>query len=367
MSSANKQADNVTMSEGGSYSLATKGAKDVIDIATPRVLQAVEGISPLDDRVTIADMGCADAGTSLDMIRSAIVHVQELNPQAQTTVVYADQPANDFNALIGIVHGRTAAFDSWLGKIDNAYALASGASFYLQAVPDQTLDLVFSATAMHWLSSKPCNIDDHVHMVGASGDALEQFSAQAKKDWENILMCRARELKLGGKMVLINFCRDEQGRYLGGTSGVNMFDNFNNNWLAFLQQERISADEYKAMTLPQYYHTVGQFSAPLLDHSNPCYQAGLRLDDIETRVVPCPFRVQYEKDGDVQSFADGLIPTVRSWNQSIFKAGLSNDRSEAERTQLIEDYYATYHQQVMDDPVGHGMDYVHAYMTISRQ
>jgi len=67
------QADNITMSGGGLYSLATIGAKDVIDAATPMVLAAIEDM-PLEQagEFTISDMGCADGGTSLEMIRQAI-------------------------------------------------------------------------------------------------------------------------------------------------------------------------------------------------------------------------------------------------------------------------------------------------------
>ena len=75
------QADNVTMSEGGLYSLATKGAKDVIDIATPRVLAAVSSLDIQDNRFTMADMGCADAGTSIDMVRKALQAVRTRAPQ----------------------------------------------------------------------------------------------------------------------------------------------------------------------------------------------------------------------------------------------------------------------------------------------
>ncbi len=362
-----KQAENVTMSGGGAYSLATRGAKDVIDIATPRVLEAVNqlGLSPTSERFTMADMGCADGGTSLEMVRSVLGRVRERSPAVQSTVVYADQPGNDYNALVDILHGRTQ-FHSWFGEIGQAWPVFSGSSFYLQCVPDGTLDLAFSATAMHWLSTLPCRITGHVHMVGAAGPEAEAFSEQGRRDWETILMQRARELRPGGRMVLVNFCRDESGRYLGNTGGVNMFDTFNRIWQSFLADGRISEDEYHRMTLPQYYRTMEEFSHPLVDPDSACHRAGLRLDSIETRIVPCPFAEQFRQDGEVGAFADGLIPTVRTWNQSIFAAGLEPARPAEERSELIEDFYGEYHRLVLDDPRGHGMDYVHAYMTISR-
>ena len=359
------QADNVTMSTGGLYSLATKGAKDVIDIATPRVIQAIESINVSPHGFSISDTGCADAGTSLDMIRTVVEKISSTNPDTPITVVYADQPANDFNALINIVHGRSE-FKSWLDNAKNAYPLVSGSSFYLQAVPDETLDFIFSATAMHWLSSKPCNISNHVHMVGANADELESFSAQARKDWQTILLCRAKELKPGGKMVLVNFCRNEHGQHLGNTGGVNMFNTFNEIWQSFLNNGRITVQEFENMTLPQYYHTKEEFAAPLVDPQNPCHLAGLRLESIETGVVPCPFAQAFKVDNDVEKFATGLIPTVRSWNQSIFAGGLDSGRSTEERNQLIEEYYGEYYNKVIENPDGHGMDYVHAYMTISK-
>ncbi len=363
----NKQADNITMSGCGLYSLATRGAKDVIDMAIPRVIAAVESMN-LDQpqkNFVLSDTGCADGGTSLELMRSVIARVQQLAPGIHTTIIYVDQPANDFNALVNIVHGNTQ-FKTWLDEFENVYPLVSATSFYLQCVPATCLDLGFSATAMHWLSRKPGNISDHVHMVGASGEEYKSFARQARQDWQTLLQCRARELKPGGKMVLVNFCRDQAGRYLGNTGGVNMFDTFNHIWQEFLHSGRISEPEYQNMTLPQYYRTAAEFAEPLTDPNNSCHQAGLRLDSMETGVVPCPFAQQFKMDGDAVKFADGLIPTIRSWNQSIFAAGLDQRRPPAERAQIMEDYYRAYYRRVLDNPTGHGMDYVHAYMTISR-
>ncbi len=363
------QADNITMSGGGLYSLATIGAKDVIDRAIPRVLDALGGIKALrsadgQSHWTFSDMGCADGGTSLDLWRAVVQDLRQ-EDDSDIQIVYADQANNDFNALVKILHGHTQ-FESYLPDSQNVHVLESGSSFYTPIMAAASLHLGFSATAMHWLSQKPCDISDHVHMVGASGKELTTFAEQAARDWQTILLHRAREMVSGGKLVLVNFCKDQQGQYLGNTGGINMFDQFNANWQALLQDGVVSQHEYQSMTLPQYYNTVDEFSAPLLDKTSAVYAAGLRLVDIETAVVPCPFAEDYKQHQDAEKFAKAYIPTIRSWNESTFLGGLSNDRSIEERSEIIEGYYNTYEQQVAEQPDSHGMGYVHAYMTIEK-
>jgi hypothetical protein len=92
----------------------------------------------------------------------------------------------------------------------------------------------------------------------------------------------------------------------------------------------------------------------------------LRLDHIETRIVKCPYAESYLEHGDAQRFAEAYIPTIRSWNESIFLNALSTDRSLEERKRIIEDYYGTYRDMVRANPEGHAMDYVHAYTVISK-
>jgi hypothetical protein len=220
---------------------------------------------------------------------------------------------------------------------------------------------------MHWLSRKPGNISSHVHMVGASGDELALFAEQGRRDWQTILLHRAAELAPGGRLVLVNFGRDEAGRYLGNTGGVNMFDTFNQIWQQLLADNVIRRDEYIAMTLPQYYNTVEEFSAPLTDPASPVYRAGLRLEHIETRVVRCPFAAEFEQHGDAAEFAREYIPTLRSWTESTFSGALAQERPAAERQTIIDRFYDTYETRVRDQPAGHGMDYVHAYMIIVKQ
>ena len=360
------QADDIAMKGGGYYSLATTGAKHVIDAATPLVLEAVSAMDLAGAAVfTMSDMGCADGGTSIDMVAEVLRKVRQAHPNISLAMVYSDQPRNDYNALFQIVHGLTE-IESQLPSIEGLHVMASATSFYRQILPSSTLNLGFSATAMHWLSAKPGEISTHVQAVGAEGEELARFAEQGRRGWETILLNRAAELVSGGRLVLANFCRDEAGRYLGETGGVSMFDTFRDIWLSFVEEGAITRDEFIAMTLPQYYRDVGEFAAPLEDESNPVHKAGLRLERIETRVTRCPFAADFEQHGDAAAFAKAYIPTLRSWTESTFFGALDRARPQAERQAIIDRFYDSYETRVREAPAGHGMDYVHAFMTIAK-
>ncbi|MEC8851468.1 MAG: SAM-dependent methyltransferase, partial [Pseudomonadota bacterium] len=340
----NSDASGLAMTTGGDYSLSTRGAKDVIDRATPRFRAALAAAAgqATGDHLVIADFGCADGGTGLEAMRQLASHAKTLRPNGSVTIVYEDQPLNDFNTLTRMVQGQ-AGPPPLHDPARGIYVLASGTSFYQPVLPPGSLHLGISATAMHWLSAKPTDIADHIHAVGAEGAALAAFSAQAARDWETILLARAAELAPGGRLVFCNFCRDEDGRYLGHTGGVSMFATFREIWRQFQDQGRISAAEFSAMTFPQYYRTVEEFAAPLRDATGPVTAAGLRLETIETGVTPCPYAAAFARDGgDAASFARAYVPTLRSWSESTFFNGLSARRPEVERRQVIEDFYQAY-------------------------
>lgn len=350
--------EHIAMKGGGYYSLATLGAKHVIDGATPLVLDAIARMPDSGAAFTMSDMGTADGGTSLDLVGTVIQAVKRRWPAREIAIVHTDQPRNDFNALVANLHR--------LPVQERVFLLQSATSFYRQILPSASLDLGFSATAMHWLSSKPCDISSHVQAVGASGEELAAFARQGNADWRTILTHRAAELKSGGRLVLVNFCRDEQGRYLGHTGGVNMFGMFNQLWRELLAEGVIGEGEYRTMTLPQYYKTIGEFTGPLLDPADPLHKAGLRLEHAETRIVPCPYAGEFRRHGDAAAFAKAYIPTMRSWTESTFFGALDAARPLAERQAIIDRFYATYEERVRKDPAEHGMGYVHAYLTIAK-
>ena len=358
---------DIAMKGGGYYSLATTGAKDVINGATPMVLEALAAMDLADDgrAFTMADMGCADGGTSIDLVGTMLKEVRRRAPTRPIQMVYTDLPRNDFGELFRVIHGHTD-IRSYLEEIPDLYVYASATSFHKAIFPPETLHLGFSATASHYISEKPCAIADHVHMVGARGPVRAAYEEQGRKDWEVMLRNRARELVPGGRLALFNFGIDEQGRYLGNTGGVNMFDSFNEIWAGLAEDGTITRDQYKNTNFPQCYRTVEQFTAPLTDPANPVHQTGLRLDHVETRVVACPFARDFAGHGDPERFARDYIPTLRSWSESIFMSGLSENRPLDERRRIVDRFYDSYQERVRRAPQGHAMDYVHIYLICSK-
>jgi hypothetical protein len=358
----------MAMKGAGYYSKATTGAKHVIDGATDLILDAVGRMSLADDGSAFraVDMGAADGGTSVDMWRRVLKEVRRRVPSRPIEMVYTDLPRNDFSQVFRMIHGQTD-IASYYPEIDDLYVFASGTSFHQAIFPARSLHLGFSATASHYISRNPCNIANHVHMVGATGREREAYVEQGRVDWERMLLARTRELVQGGRLCLFNFGIDEAGRYLGNTGDVSMFDTFSQLWAGLVDEGIITAEEFANTNFPQSYRTVEQFVAPLTDTMNPVHRAGLRLEHVETRVVRCPYASDFERHGYARDFARAYIPTLRSWSEPTFLSGLSSQRPPEERAGIIDEFYRRYEDLVAAAPTGHGMDYVYIYLICAKQ
>lgn len=366
---ADKTSNFMAMKGAGYYSKATLGAKHVMDNAAALVLDSVERMAPPDDKSVfrVTDMGAADGGTSLAMWVRVLARVRETVPSRPIEIVYTDLPRNDFSQTFQNAHGLTGE-ETYLSSVPNVHVLASATSFHDAILPPETLDLGFSATASHYVTAAPCQIADHVHMVGANPEERAAFEARGAEDWQSMLLRRTEEMKPGARLCLFNFGIDEQGRYLGNTGGVNMFDTFALLWKGLREEGVITQEEFLNTNFPQCYRTEAQFTAPLLDENSPVYAAGLRMEHVESRVVRCPFEKDFTENGsDPRKFAQDYIPTLRSWSEPTFVNGLNADRSDEDKARIIDMFYGRYEDLVASDPTGHAMDYVHIYLICRKE
>ena len=215
---------NIAMLGDGFYSRVSLGPKAVIDNCRSLVFEALNQIDTNETKrpLTIADYGSADGGTSLDLIGSVVRRAREWHSERSLSVVYTDLPGADFGTLFRHVNNEIDGKPGYLHNLDDVHVFCSGLSFYKQILPTGSVDLAFSASAMHYLSRMPAIINDHVHAVGATEYEQREYRAVAIEDWKRMLLQRSRELTLDGRLVMANFCVDEHGHYLGNTGGQNL-------------------------------------------------------------------------------------------------------------------------------------------------
>ena len=111
---------------------------------------------------------------------------------------------------------------------------------------------------MHYVSSKPVEIPNHVHAACADINSKTAFAKQAAVDWQNILLARAAELVPGGRFICLNFGIDAEGRYLGNTGGKHMFDHFHKFWKALYEK---GASQKANMKVPLLFSITEQWKS----------------------------------------------------------------------------------------------------------
>ena len=360
--------DVLSMRSSGYYSQRTAGAKNAIDSILPLMKTAVNSL-PETHVFRFADFGAADGGTSAELWAKLISSLRETGDERHIELLYTDLPSNDFSTLFKTMQGMHGdPSNAYQIQNENVFVHGCGTGFHRQLMASDSLSLGFSATAMHYVSEKPCEIENHVHMTGSDPDERAQFSKQAADDWQKILLARAAEMKSGSQFIVLNFGIDEEGRYLGNTGGHCMFDKFTQHWRALLTAGRITQDEFRKATFVQHYRTLEEFKAPFDDSNSSVSKAGLRLKSANTQLTKCPYQQAFvDAKGTMSSeqFAASLIPTMRSWSETVFLSALS-DRVPNEAQDIVNAFYQSYEAEVADNPDGHAMDYIHIIMVIEK-
>ena len=358
----------LAMRSSGYYSQRTAGAKIAIDATQSLMEKALKKIPKLPI-LKMADFGSADGGTSQEMWGNLIKKIRSAKDDRQIEILYTDLPSNDFSTLFRTMQGMQGdPLLAFQNKFSNIFVHGCGTGFHQQLMPSGSLSLGFSATAMHYVSKKPCQINNHVHMVGADSSEKAKFKEQALKDWESILLSRAEELTSGGRFICLNFGIDEEGRCLGNTGGHSMFDKFSSHWKFLENTEIITEDEFRAATFTQHYRTISEFRKPFDDQNSSVYKAGLRLISCTTKLTECPYKKKYKNNKNSMSstdYAEILIPTMRSWSETVFRTALTG-RKEDDINKIVNKFYKSYQDEISMDPEGHAMDYIHIIMEIEK-
>jgi len=222
------------MEGGGSYNLHAKVPAGGGNLALPYLEKAAQSctLPPGSEPVVIADYGSSQGKNSLAPMHAAIRCLRtRIGRERAIAVIHVDQYANDFNTLFDVLHRDPERY-----SIDdpNVFPSAIGRSFYENVFPCEQVDLGWCSYAAVWLSRVPVLIPGHFVYLASTGDVRASFDRQAADDWKLFLSLRARELRAGGRLVVVL-----PGLNDAGASGFEPLFNCANRVLEELVYEQI--------------------------------------------------------------------------------------------------------------------------------
>jgi hypothetical protein len=306
----------------GAYNRSSRVQAAGLSPAVPLFRRAA-GAVPLtgaSEPIVIADYGSSEGRNSLVPIAAAIRVLRDrAGPERAISVVHTDLPGNDFSALFQTL---TNDPDSYLRGDLGAFASAVGRPFYQQILPSRSVTLGWSSWAVQWLSRTPWPIPDQVQ-VAYSRDAAARaaYTAQAAEDWRSFLESRGRELRPGGRLVVLTMALRDDGDF--GYRGVlaAMYAAL----LGMIDEGLISAQELQRMAIP----TVGRSRADLVAPFSADGQfAGLAIEAVDVFDGDDRIWGQFERDHDAREFGAQWAAFSRA---SVFRTlalGLEGGRTD---------------------------------------
>jgi len=308
------------MEGGGSYNRHARIPAGGAGLAMPFLEQAVQrlALNGNNHPIVIADYGSSEGKNSLAPLRAAIRGLRvRFGPNRPIQVVHIDQAANDFNSLFDVLHRDP---ERYLAEDPNTFPSAIGRSFYEPVFPPEQVDLGWSSYAAVWLSHIPALIPGHFLAVASTGEVRAAFDRQGAEDWRRFLSLRARELRPGGRLVVVLPALNDHG-----AAGFEPLFNHANAAVAEMVAEgTISADERARMVLGAYPRRRAQLLEPF-EPSGPF--EGLVVENCELSELPDAAWTDYQRDGKLETYADWHAGFFRS----IFAPSLASALDDAAR------------------------------------
>jgi len=315
------------MEGSGSYNLHAKVPSGGGSLALPYLEKAARSLTvrPGTDPLVIADYGSSQGKNSLAPMRAAIRCLRSrVGNDRAVMVVHVDQHANDFNTLFDVLHNDS---ERYAADDPNVFPFAIGRSFYENVFPQEQVDLGWCSYAAVWLRQIPALIPGHFISVASTGQVRAAFDLQVADDWKLFLSLRARELRTGGRLVVVLPGLSDEG-----VTGFEPLFHLANELLGEMVDEGIvGADERKRMVLGSHPRRRAQLLEPFAQESQ--FQS-LTVECCELFELPDAAWIDFQLDGNVESLGSRHAAFFRA----IFVPSLASVISDAGRRLAFADH-----------------------------
>lgn len=332
-----------TMEGKGAYNRHARIPVSGMSVALPVLEDAVSKIKldSKDQPVVVADYGSSQGKNSLAPMRVVIKKLRgKLGADRPIFVFHVDQPTNDFNTLFEVLDSDA---DRYALDDSNVFPCAIGRSFYESVLPQQSVSLGCSSYAAMWLSRIPTLIPGHFLARLSTGDVRAKFERQAAQDWETFLSLRARELRLGGRLVVVLAALNDDGQ----TGLEDIFNHANAVLAEMVDAGAIQAEERERMVLGTYPRRRSELLAPFQQSG---HFEGLRAECCDLTSLPDSAWADYERDRNVKELATKHALFFRSIFIPSLALGLSDAWNAERRLAFAEDFENRLKQRVANEP-----------------
>lgn len=314
-------ASHGVMEGNGSYNRHAKLPADGAALALPLLERATQDLhlGSGDEPIVIADYGSSQGKNSQAPMRIAVRSLRKrVCAERAISVYHIDQPSNDFNSLFGVLHADPSRYAA---DEQNVYPAAIGRSFYENVLPCGSVHLGWSSYAAMWLSRIPAQLSGHFIAVRCNGRARAAFDRQAALDWEAFLSLRAKELRPGGRLVVVI-----PGLTDDGSAGIDLiFDHANAALAEMVTDGDLKAEERSRMVVAAHPRRKRDVILPF-DGSREFQR--LTLEDFVVSKVADTAWTQYERDRDLDALTNQRALFFRSIFVPSLACALNPDRRQ---------------------------------------
>ena len=334
---APRAAPAAAMQGGGFYNRHSALQAANLASALPLLVEAAAMVPADGWAVGIADYGASQGRNSMAPLAAAIDSLRpRIGPERPITVSHVDLPSNDFASLFTLLDDDPA---NYLVGRAGVFPSAIGRSHFGQVLPSHSVDLGWSANALHWMSRQPCPVPDHAWGVFSADAAVrDAVDAQLDADWVHFLQARARELRPGGRLICQFMGRGPE------THGFEWMANaFWQSWVEAADAGVLTHDELTRISAPSAGRSTAQIEAPFRDGR----AAGLSLVDLAVVQAPDPYWAAYQEHGDTARLGQAWADMMRAANGPSFAAALDPGR---DRGAVLDAVTARLAARIAADP-----------------
>lgn len=286
---------------------------------------------------TIADLGCAGGLNSIENLKVCIETVRSINSNLPIIIYLEDTPANDFEYTSKNIENGLSTYDylsfQFVAK-----------SFYEPLFEENSLDVIFSNTSVHWLKQVPCSHDDFVFIDDGkykNEEVMLKWRNAGNEDWNTFLYFREKELRSTGFLVIC-------------TLTVSRTDELD---MPYIETTNYIIESLRDLLAKHnLFDHIGDFIMPAIWRNDESIcspfrrERELKLKTYQKKRVAWPYHnLPSESKEEIENMARKFTSFYEAVTGSMLKAGLRKHFDKVMIDEIYKEFYSMYQKKNVDN------------------